>query len=650
MKEKIKKGVKISLLIIFAVFSGVIFYLIGTSYGAFNEKKSLITKDESIYPVKIYDRKGRFIDEISKNRKSYAKLEDMPKYLKSAFIAVEDKDYYKHSGINIGRIAGALTVNIKKGEKDQGASTITQQMVKNVILKDFKKTYTRKIKEIFVSLMVEKEYSKEQILQKYLNEVYYGNGITGVKEGAYTILGKQLDELTLYECALLAAVPNNPSKYSLYKNMKNADARAKMILSLMKEQNMINEDEYNEALTEKAVPDSLDRVYNYPDITDLIKRELKTINENIYNSKIETFVNTSIDLDFHKVNLNTFENYKFIKENQGCQYSSVTVNPKNGEILTIAAGAGFAVDKFNRAVQMKRQIGSVFKPFVYFSEIINNGLTPLDKVVDEPITIDGWSPKNIDWKNYGEVVVDVALERSLNTIPVRLLKKSGFEGLKNVMKKINPEIKIPELYSTALGTIELSPMEVAQMYSVFANGGKRIAPHAIINIKGIDGKEFYKYKDTSEQVFDEADTAVMANLLRNVVTYGTAFKAHIRGVDIGGKTGTADENKSVWFAGFTEELVVIDYLGYDKGKDLGHAAGDIAAPVFKEYMLNLRSAGLYTPSERFKYIAKLVREKKVRFVFQEVGLKEEERLNPETMQMEMVRTPRVREILLKQGD
>lgn len=645
------KKLKTALLIILSIFAFTTIittiYLLKTSYSMYNQQKYLMTKDETIYPVKIYDCKGRFIDEISKNRKTYVTINDIPESLKKCFIAVEDRDFYKHNGINFHRIIGAMTTNVKKMEKDQGASTITQQMVKNVILKDFHKTYTRKIKEAVISLTIEKDFTKEQILQKYLNEVYYGNGVTGVKEAANSILGKELKDLNLLECAFIAGVPNNPTKYSPYKKLKNATERAKFILGLMKEQNLISETEYSEAIKETITTVHLNKKYNYPDITDFVKRELKNIDEGIYNSEVETYINTSFDIDFHNQNIKTLQNNSFMVNNPECQYSSVILNPQNGEIKSIIAGRDYEIDKFNRAVLMKRQIGSLFKPFLYFSEIINRGMTPLDIVVDEPVNINGWSPKNVDLKNYGSIVVDVALEKSINTIPAKLLYKSGFAEIKALISKINNKIVLPEVYSLALGTCEMSPLEVSELFAVFPSGGKQIKAHSILSIKKVDGKQIYAYKNIEKVLFDEVDTAIMTNMLRNVVTYGTANNAHLRGIDIGGKTGTADGNRSVWFSGFTEELLGVYYVGYDYSKDLGMTAGIIAAPLFKEYLLNLEKEKLYYPPERFGKIQKLVNERRAKFVFKDVGLKEEERINPMTLETEIVKVPRVREILVK---
>ena len=571
----------------------------------------------------IYDKNNNVVDTLSVEAREVVKLEDVSPFVKDAFLAIEDKQFYSHHGLNFKGIARAVITTFLKGRATQGGSSITQQLAKNAFLTP-EKTFSRKVKEAILTYQIERTYTKDEILERYLNEIYYGSGSYGIKNAAEQYFRKDVKDLNVAEAALLAGIPNRPTKYDPNRNLENALHRQKIILKEMYTDGRITKEQYDEALAYKFELENEDNIKNVPANTSIIynKRtkttyknpELTTIvedylaeiydEEQIYTSGLKIY--TTIDLDYQKVAKETFNSYPYFK-NKEINGAMITLDPFTGGIVSIVGGKNFKAGNFDRATMARRQLGSSFKPFVYL-EALQNGFTPYSVVVNDFVAFGKWAPKNFDGRyTYNSTLVN-SLNLSLNVPAVKLLDAITVETFKEALGdniKLTSEVKD---LTAALGSVDSTPVNVAANFSIFVNGGYIVKPNIIREIRDNQDILIYVAEIEKTKVFDSVDTSVITAMLKTVVSNGTASNARVvdktgKPIQQGGKTGTTNEHRTAWFVGITPEYVTVCYIGRDDNKPMygKMTGGSAVAPMWAKYYQTLINKGLYTPG-KFEFL------------------------------------------------
>ena len=571
----------------------------------------------------IYDKNNKVVDTLSVEAREVVKLEDVSPYIKDAFLSIEDKQFYSHHGLNFKGIARAVITTFLKGRATQGGSSITQQLAKNAFLTP-EKTFSRKVKEAILTYQIERTYTKDEILERYLNEIYYGSGSYGIKNAAEQYFKKDVKDLNIAESALLAGIPNRPTKYDPNRNLENALHRQRIILKEMYDDGKITKEQYDEALAYKFELENEDNVKNVPANTSIIynKRtkntyknpELTTIvedylaeiydEEQIYTSGLKIY--TTIDLDYQKVAKETFNSYPYFK-NKEINGAMITLDPFTGGIVSIVGGKNFKAGNFDRATMARRQLGSSFKPFVYL-EALQNGFTPYSVVVNDFVAFGKWAPKNFDGRySYNSTLVN-SLNLSLNVPAVKLLDAITVDKFKEGIGdniKLTSEVKD---LTAALGSVDSTPVNVAANFSIFVNGGYIVKPNIIREIRDNQDILIYVADIEKTKVFDSVDVSAITAMLKTVVSNGTASRARVvdkngRPIQQGGKTGTTNEHRTAWFVGITPEYVTACYIGRDDNKPMygKMTGGSAVAPMWAKYYQALINKGLYTPG-KFEFL------------------------------------------------
>ncbi|WP_339254242.1 PBP1A family penicillin-binding protein [Sporosarcina sp. FSL W8-0480] len=533
-------------------------------------------------PTFIYDQNGEIVSKISNSKMEGVRLDHIPDELIEAVISVEDQQFYKHGGVNYFGIARAFTQNLLKGEVVAGGSTITQQLSKNVFLTQ-DRTYSRKFKEFLIAKNIERTYSKDDIMERYLNQIYFGEGAWGVQRAAQIYFGKDVSELTLSESATLAGLIKAPTHLSPYKNMEKSVQRRNIVLSLMKSEKYISQAEYDEAIHEEIVladPTMPNYEGKYPYYIDHIIDEAVnkyglTKNEVLSGGlHIYTALNPVIQDSLEEVYQDE-RNFPESKPDQLIQSASVFLDPKTGGIRALIGGRGeYTYGRFNNATKLIRQPGSTLKPISVYTAALEQGYQISDLLVDEPININGYSPKNFDKQYRGQVTMYDAVAQSYNIPPVWLLNKIGIEnGVRTVERFGIPLEEDDHNLGLSLGGLHkgTSPLRMAQAFSAFANDGVMMEAHAILEIKDSEGGVIGKWREQSVEVTEAEVAQQMTYMLKGAVEDGTAKKAQISGMEVAGKTGTTqlpftgvDGSKDHWFVGYTPDIVGAIWLGYDK--------------------------------------------------------------------------------------
>ena len=571
----------------------------------------------------IYDKNNKVVDTLSVEAREVVKLEDVSPYIKDAFLSIEDKQFYSHHGLNFKGIARAVITTFLKGRATQGGSSITQQLAKNAFLTP-EKTFSRKVKEAILTYQIERTYTKDEILERYLNEIYFGSGSYGIRNAAEQYFKKDVKDLNIAEAALLAGIPNRPTKYDPNRNLENALHRQRIILKEMYDDGKITKEQYDEALAYKFELENEDNVKNVPANTSIIynKRtkntyknpELTTIvedylaeiydEEQIYTSGLKIY--TTIDLDYQKVAKETFNSYPYFK-NKEINGAMITLDPFTGGIVSIVGGKNFKAGNFDRATMARRQLGSSFKPFVYL-EALENGFETYSVVVNDFVAFGKWAPKNFDGRySYNSTLVN-SLNLSLNVPAVKLLDAITVDKFKEGIGdniKLTSEVKD---LTAALGSVDSTPVNVAANFSIFVNGGYIVKPNIIREIRDNQDILIYVADIEKTKVFDSVDVSAITAMLKTVVSNGTASRARVvdksgRPIQQGGKTGTTNEHRTAWFVGITPEYVTACYIGRDDNKPMygKMTGGSAVAPMWAKYYQALINKGLYTPG-KFEFL------------------------------------------------
>ncbi|NLW44906.1 MAG: PBP1A family penicillin-binding protein [Syntrophomonadaceae bacterium] len=562
-------------------------------------------------PSILYDINGEEIQSLTPNNQNQVDLDEISDYVEMAFIATEDRNFYNHFGIDPRAVLRATWVNIKNRRITEGGSTITQQTAKNLYL-SHERTFARKIKELFYTLALERRYSKDEILTMYLNSIYFGQGATGIDAAARTYFGKPAAELSLAESALLAGIPRRPSYYDPYRYPEHAKARQKVVLRQMVELGFITEEEKKAAEEEelryrKTGALRGDAPYFSRMVADyLVERYGAAM---VYGGGLRVF--STLDLQMQR---KAQEAYDAVMSGQDeeLQAALVAIDPRNGHIRALIGGRDYATAPFNRAVDSKRQPGSAFKPFLY-SKAIDVGLTAADMIMCEPVTFPVSGSKNYTPTDYGDegyhyraFTLKEALMVSDNVVSVRLNEAVGPENTAEHALKFGFAGPIKPYLSLALGTSEVSPLEMASAYGVFANGGRMVKPVAVLKVTDSDGRVLETHEPREQQVISPQNAYIITDMLTGVMQPGGtgSHLSEIIGRTSAGKTGTTQDYRDAWFVGYTPELSCAVWVGYDSPtKPVGLPGGRIAGPIWARFM---GAALENTPEKKFEVPAGIV--------------------------------------------
>ena len=582
----LKKMFKLSvvLLILFTLF-----YLGLYGYAKTLEKLNI----ESANNYYMYDNNNEL---FSGHNNDWVDLLDISPYLVNATISIEDKNFYYHIGFDYLRILKALYINVKNGETKQGASTITQQYAKNLYL-DFDKTWERKIDEAWLTIQLESTYTKEDILEGYLNSINYG-GVFGIENASYYYFGISASELSLAQATILAGIPKSPSNYSPITNLENAKKRQLLILDAMIENKYISESEKEEALKEeltyigKLRSNESSTIMYYQ---DAVMKELESIDD-IPDSLIETGglkIYTNLDINLQKELENNFNKHM---TDQNLQVSSIISEPNTGKILALIGGRDYSKSEFNRAIKAKRQVGSSLKPFLYYSAL-ENGFTASTTFNSSKTTFILSNSKTYSPKNYGdvygnkEISLAAALAYSDNVYAVKTNLFLGEENLVDILYRVGIESTLEANPSLALGTAELSMYEMIKAYSTLASFGNKVNPHLIERVEDNDGKILYEYKyEENENVLNKSSTYIINQLLTNCYNSNFIDYNYPTCINIAGKvkhkyaikTGTTDTDNLIF--GYNNNLIMGIWTGYDDNADTTALAGTMIKNVWIDTM------------------------------------------------------------------
>jgi penicillin-binding protein 1A len=510
------------------------------------------------------------------------RLIDLPPYLPKAFVAIEDRRFYEHFGIDPVGVSRALIRDATGASGIEGGSTLTQQLAKNLFLTR-ERTLSRKIQEAILALWLERRYSKDQILELYLNRVYFGSGAYGVEAAAQKYFGKSARFVTLSEAALLAGLMKSPTKLAPNRNLAGANERAAQVIAAMSEQGLITEAMAKLALANPAQvrhdksAGSINYAADY--VMDALDDTVGAIDEDIV---VTTTINLKMQAEAERA-LTDELNAKGAK--LGVQQGALVALDPTGAVKAMVGGRNYADSQFNRAVAAERQPGSSFKPFVYLAAL-EKGLTPDTVREDAPISVKGWNPENYSREYFGPVTLTKALSLSLNTVAVRLGLEVGPKAVVAVAHRLGITSNLEPVPSIALGSSEVTPLEMVSAYAAFANGGVGVQPHVIARVRTVSGKQLYARRNASfGRVIDPQYVAMMNQMLEETLLTGTARKAELPGWQAAGKTGTSQEWRDAWFIGYTGALVAGVWLGNDDSSPTKKVSGgNLPVEIWSRFM------------------------------------------------------------------
>jgi len=497
-------------------------------------------------------------------------LRELPDYVPKAFIAIEDRRFYAHRGVDPWGILRAVIHDVTRRGTSQGGSTITQQLAKNLFLTQ-ERTISRKLQEVVLALWLEHKFSKAEILELYLNRVYFGSGAYGVEAAAQRYFGKSARHLTLAEAALLAGLVQSPSRLAPSHNPDGAERRARLVLAAMAEQKFIGADAAKIALAHpaRAVKPAAAGSVNY--VADWV---MDAVNDLIGRYDDDIVVETSVDPALQTAAEKALADVLAQKgEKLGVSQGALVAMTPDGVVRALIGGRSYAESQFNRAIAAKRQPGSAFKPFVYLTAL-EHGLTPDTVREDAPIAVKGWRPENYEHEYFGPVTLTQALANSLNTVSVRLTLEFGPAAVIRTAYRLGIASILEPNASIALGTSEVSPLELVSAYAPFANGGFAVSPHVVERIRSTDGKILYaRPTQALGRIVEARYVAMMNAMLHETLTSGTARRADFPGWFAAGKTGTSQDFRDAWFIGYTAHLVTGIWLGNDDNSPTRKATG-----------------------------------------------------------------------------
>ena len=523
--------------------------------------------------VTILDDRGRMIARRGVFQDAMIKASALPGYVPNAFIAIEDRRFRDHFGLDPIGMMRAGIANMMAGHVVQGGSTLTQQLAKNLFLEP-SRTYDRKVQEAMLAVYLESRYSKDQILTLYLNRVYFGSGVYGIEAASEKFFGKHADQLGLTEAAMLAGSVKAPTRYNPISDTDASLARAATVLRAMHDAGFI--DDATRAEAEATRPRIL-KDAGTPESGYFADWILSRLDGYLDGNTDPVIVETSFDLQTQGLAERAVEQELDSEGARiGASQAALVAMTPDGAIRAMVGGRSYAQSSFTRASDAERQPGSAFKPFVYLSAF-EHGRTPDDVMHDGPVDIHGWKPSDFEGEYQGDISLTQAFAQSSNVVAAQLTDEVGAKEVAQTAKRLGIVSPLAEVSSLALGTSDVTPLELTGAYAAFANGGNGVAPFAIIGIRTKDGKSLYSRKPSDAgPVMSPANNAAMTKLMVETVTTGTGKAARLDGRPTAGKTGTTQDSHDAWFVGFTADLVCGVWVGNDNSKPM-HKAGALTA-------------------------------------------------------------------------
>lgn len=576
---------------LFLIFIWLVLFLsIAVTWSLLNLPETESIKISRQPSITFLDKQGRIIASYGDIYGQSIQYGDLPKNLINAVIVTEDKRFFFHPGVDLKGIARAAYVNLKARRIIQGGSTITQQLAKNLFLTP-ERSFTRKLHELILSFWLEMRFSKEQLLSIYLNRVYLGSGTYGVQAASEKYFNKKVEELNLYECALIASLLKAPSKYNPISNKKLSRERTAKVLENMRRNNLISKKKVDEA---KLSNREYDKFTSAPKSTRYfidwllprVKSYLGEINEDL-------IIRTTLDVKLQEI-AESSVNSITSKYTSADQSALVALDLKGG-VMAMVGGRDYGDTQFNRATQAQRQPGSAFKLFVYLAGL-KEGYGPKDEIVDSEININGWSPKNYKKEYLGEISLVDAFSKSINTVAVKLSENIGRENVIKMARSLGISSPILNSPSLALGTSEVNLLELTAAYDVLANKGNGVLVHGIRSIENTEGKTLFIRKGNGPgKVLDADLVSRMTRMMENTIEVGTGKNAKLNR-PAAGKTGTSQSLRDAWFIGFTSDLVVGVWFGNDDDSPMKNITGGTApAILWSDFM---KKAHLGKPAEQ----------------------------------------------------
>ncbi len=544
--------------------------------------------------TQVLDKDGKYIDAIYKKYRIVISYDGIKSLLAQAFVAAEDSRYWDHAGLDSWSILRATINNLRSGRRSQGGSTITQQVTRSLMLTR-EKSFSRKFTEAILSYRLDRMLSKEEVLAIYLNEIYLGEGAYGVEAASRIYFSKKASQLNLSEIAILAGLPQSPSRYSPILHFNRAKVRQRYVLNRMAEDGYVTPDRARKAYQQIIVLNKVkEQKQTNGYFTQYVRSELEKrfSTDELYQKGL--IVYTTLDSRMQvAANRALGKGTLALKDRQerevAPQGALVALNSTSGRINAMVGGVNYTESPFNRVVQARRQPGSVFKPLV-FAAAFEKGMSPAKLLYDAPLTLrnpDGtvWKPKNHSGKYFGATSLHDALVYSRNIVSVKLLQRIGFSPVLKLAKKMGIHSPLNRELPLALGASNVSLLEITGAYSVFANKGMYNRPKCITKVKDRDGNLYSWQQIGGKAVLSRKTSSVMTTVLRDVVKMGTGKKAN-QIVNGAGKTGTSNNNRDAWFIGYSKKITAGVWLGYDRGQSLGpgETGGQAAAPVWQDFM------------------------------------------------------------------
>lgn len=531
--------------------------------------------------VTYLDRNGAVIGVRGGRFAPPVEIASLPAYVPAAFVSIEDRRFYEHNGFDPRGIARAVVAGLSEGRATQGASTITQQLARNLFLSQ-ERTLERKATELVYAVELERTYTKKQILGLYLSRVYFGSGAYGLEAASQRYFNKPAAKLSLKEAAMLAGVLKSPTGYNPVEQPERCLERANLVLAAMVETGAIARAQRDKAAAQKP------KVWKIPPtgpsqyFVDWIDADVRRMVPKLTRDLV---VETTLDQGMETAAGDAARNVTARYQTQGADQAAIVALDGVGRVRALVGGTDHASAPYNRAVSARRQAGSAWKPFVYLTAL-EQGRTPDTPVIDEPVTIDGWTPSNYEVGSYlGPITLETALARSVNTVAARLADEVGRPQVAATARRIGIGSPINLDPAMALGTTLVSPLEMTQAYAAFANGGGRVQPYGIERIR--QGGTVIYQKRPSPPVPTIANPALsdLNRMLRTVLRSGTGGRALVPGYDLAGKTGTTSDYKDAWFCGYTGGLAACSWMGRDDARPMGRISGATApAEMWRAFM------------------------------------------------------------------
>ena len=516
-------------------------------------------------------------------RRGYVRLDRLPPYLPQAVIATEDRRFYNHLGVDPVGLVRAGMRNLIAGSVVQGGSTITQQLAKNLFLSP-DRTMARKLEEAMYAIWLERRFTKDEILELYLNRVYFGGGTYGVEAAARRYFGRSARSVTLTQAALLAGLLKAPSRYAPTRSVELATTRVDVVLDNMVEAGFLTSAEAETAAAEPLRLRTFSDETGYPYAVDWVA---ETLPEVVGNTEGDLVVETTIDAGLQRAaQLTLRQTLDAEGKDLDVSEGAVVVLDTSGGIKALIGGRSYRSSPFDRAVKALRQPGSAFKPFVYLTAL-ESGYTPDSIANDEPVTVDGWAPKNHTGTYRGAVTLRDSFAQSINTVAVKLADEVGRGNVVSTARRLGIRSELHDRPSLALGTAEVTPLELVAAYVPFANGGEGITPHIIARVRNGDGKLLYEYKGAGlARVVDESYVAEMNDMMNATMVSGTGRQAALPDQIAGGKTGTSQNSRDAWFVGYTAHYVGGVWVGNDDGSKMRNVTGGtLPAHIWHDIMV-----------------------------------------------------------------